>query len=61
MPEQGSSANRATATDVTLPEDVNVFRSVDTPSLSLVTCVPARSYTHRFIVNALLVGEAPLA
>ena len=49
---------RATSTDVLLPADVEVFRKVDTPSLTLVTCVPATHYTHRFLVNALLVGTS---
>ena len=49
---------RATSSDVLLPEDVEVFRKVDTPSLTLVTCVPATHYTHRFLVNAVLVGTS---
>ena len=50
---------RATSTDVLLPEDVDVFRPERDPSLTLVTCVPATHYTHRFLVNAVLVGYAP--
>ncbi len=49
---------RATSTDVLLPEEVDVFRPDRTPSLTLVTCVPATHYTHRFLVNAVLVGYA---
>ena len=51
---------RATDTTVLLPADVHVFRPTDEPSLSLVTCAPATTYSHRFIVNAILVGTAPL-
>ncbi len=51
---------RVTDTTITLPEDVNVFRATSTPSLSLVTCAPATTYSHRFIVNATLIGTAPL-
>lgn len=50
---------RAMSTDVLLPEEVDVFRPERTPSLTLVTCVPATHYTHRFLVNAVLVGYAP--
>jgi LPXTG-site transpeptidase (sortase) family protein len=51
---------RVTSTDAQKPEDVNVFRKSDLPTLSLVTCWPRTSYNYRFIVNALLVGTAPL-
>jgi sortase A len=51
---------RATSTDVLVPEEVDVFRPDRTPSLTLVTCVPATHYTHRFLVNAVLVGYAPV-
>lgn len=51
---------RATDTTVVLPEDVEVFDYSDTPTLSLVTCAPATTYSHRFIVNATLVGVARL-
>ena len=50
---------RATSSDVLLPEQVNVFRLERTPSLTLITCVPATHYTHRFLVNAVLVGYIP--
>lgn len=51
---------RATDTTVLLPEDVDVFRPTDEPTLSLVTCAPATTYSHRFIVNAVLIGTAPI-
>ena len=51
---------RATDTTVVLPEDVDVFDYSDSPTLSLVTCAPATTYSHRFIVNATLVGVARL-
>jgi len=51
---------RATDTTVVLPEDVAVFDYSDSPTLSLVTCAPATTYSHRFIVNATLVGVARL-
>ncbi len=51
---------RATDTTVVLPEDVDVFDYSDGPTLSLVTCAPATTYSHRFIVNATLVGVARL-
>ena len=51
---------RATDTTVLLPADVHVFSPTEEPSLSLVTCAPATTYSHRFIVNAILVGTAPL-
>ena len=51
---------RATDTTVLLPEDVEVFRPTDEPTLSLVTCAPATTYSHRFIVNAVLIGTAPI-
>ncbi len=51
---------RGTDTTVVLPEDVDVFEPVDKPTLSLVTCAPATTYSHRFIVNAVLVGIAQL-
>ncbi len=51
---------RATDTTVVLPEDVDVFDYSDRPTLSLVTCAPATTYSHRFIVNATLVGVARL-
>ena len=52
---------RATDTTVVLPEDVDVFGHYsDGPTLSLVTCAPATTYSHRFIVNATLVGVARL-
>ena len=51
---------RAFASDVMLPEEVDVFRTTEFPSLSLVTCTPATSYNYRFIVNAVLVGQAPV-
>ena len=51
---------RATDTRVVLPEEVDVFDYSDTPTLSLVTCAPATTYSHRFIVNATLVGVGRL-
>lgn len=51
---------RATDTTVVLPEEVDVFDYSDSPTLSLVTCAPATTYSHRFIVNATLVGVARL-
>ena len=51
---------RATDTTVLLPKDVAVFRPTDEPTLSLVTCAPATTYSHRFIVNAVLIGTAPI-
>ena len=51
---------RATDTTVVLPEEVDVFDYSDGPTLSLVTCAPATTYSHRFIVNATLVGVARL-
>ncbi len=51
---------RATDTTVVLPEDMDVFDYSDSPTLSLVTCAPATTYSHRFIVNATLVGVARL-
>ena len=51
---------RATDTTVMLPEDVDVFDLSDGPTLSLVTCAPATTFSHRFIVNARLVGVARL-
>ena len=51
---------RATDTTVVLPEDVDVFDYSDGPTLSLVTCAPATTYSHRFIVNATLVGVSRL-
>ena len=51
---------RATDTEVMLPEDVAVFGPSDGPTLSLVTCAPATTFSHRFIVNATLVGVARL-
>ncbi len=51
---------RATDTTVVLPEDVDVFDYSDKPTLSLVTCAPATTYSHRFIVNATLVGVSRL-
>ena len=51
---------RATDTTVVLPEDVDVFDYSDSPTLSLVTCAPATTYSHRFIVNATLIGVARL-
>ncbi len=51
---------RATDTTVLLPEDVDVFRPTGEPTLSLVTCAPATTYSHRFIVNAVLIGTAPI-
>ena len=51
---------RATDTTVVLPEEVDVFDYSDTPTLSLVTCAPATTYSHRFIVNATLVGVGRL-
>ncbi len=51
---------RATDTTVVLPEDVEVFDYSDGPTLSLVTCAPATTYSHRFIVNATLVGVSRL-
>ena len=57
--ESGRYLYRATSSDVLLPEDVKVFRPDRTPSLTLITCVPATHYTHRFLVNAVLVGYAP--
>ncbi len=47
---------RATDTRVVLPEELDVFDYSDEPTLSLVTCAPATTYSHRFIVNATLVG-----
>ena len=57
--EGGRYLYRATSTDVVLPEAVEVFSPDRTPGLTLVTCVPATHYTHRFLVNAVLVGHAP--
>ena len=57
--ERGRYLYRATSTDVVLPEEVEVFTPERTPGLTLVTCVPATHYTHRFLVNAVLVGQAP--
>ena len=51
---------RATDTTVMLPEEVAVFGPSDGPTLSLVTCAPATTFSHRFIVNATLVGVARL-
>lgn len=51
---------RATDTTAVLPEDVDVFDYSDRPTLSLVTCAPATTYSHRFIVNAALIGVARL-
>ena len=51
---------RATDTTVVLPKEVTVFDYSDGPTLSLVTCAPANTYSHRFIVNATLVGVARL-
>ncbi len=56
--EEGRYLYRATSTDVVVPEDVQVFRTSQTPGLTLVTCVPATHYTHRFLVNAVLVGHS---
>ncbi|MBI4328982.1 MAG: sortase [Chloroflexi bacterium] len=49
---------RVVSTDVSLPDEVNVFRPADIPSLTLVTCVPDYFYSHRFLVTAVLVGVA---
>lgn len=50
---------RAVSTDVKEPIGVQIFRTTDIPSLTLVTCVPDWTYSHRFLVNAVLVGVAP--
>jgi LPXTG-site transpeptidase (sortase) family protein len=51
---------RVTATEVSEPSNVDLFRPTEEPSLTLLTCVPNYVYSHRLLVNAILVGKAPL-
>jgi sortase (surface protein transpeptidase) len=51
---------RVISTEVSKPRDVDLFRPTTEPSLTLITCVPDFVYSDRFLVNAILVGKAPL-
>ncbi len=39
---------------VVLPEDVSVLNDTEGEELTLITCTPVRSATHRLIIKAIL-------
>jgi len=49
---------RIIKTDVAEPENVDLFRPITEPSLTLITCIPDYIYTHRFLVTGILIGKA---
>lgn len=49
---------RIIKTDVAEPDDVDLFRPIKEPSLTLITCIPDYIYTHRFLVTGILIGKA---
>ena len=57
---EGRYLYRVVSTDYATPEEVVLFRPTEEPSLTLIPCVPDLVYSHRLLVNAILVGKAPL-
>jgi LPXTG-site transpeptidase (sortase) family protein len=51
---------RIIKTDVAEPENVDLFRPITEPSVTLITCIPDYIYTHRFLVTGILIGKAAL-